>query len=295
MKRTLLIVTTLLLAATAVADDGKPPSTGLSVFANAGGFWADKVTANFYSGRPENTNDILTVLHSNNYGTQIWNNLVSQSLISPSAISSYEQLKVIEYPDMYYRTSYQVGLGLRYDYRSGFGWLLRFDLAKLTAVGAFNLSADGGVGILGDDQYIRCGIMGRENRINIDAALTRTVALSDALDLELNLGVSLINVKVEENLMEIGGATYSILDIWNGQTPDLGVATYDYENQGGIGLGVFASALVGYRVEGLGAFKVGYTCYHSNTVLEGQSAWGWQHMLGIRVEMNNFSFFETTD
>lgn len=291
MKRTVLILTTLLLAASAIADDGKPPSTGLSVFANAGGFWADKVTADFYSGRPENANTIYRVLHSNSYGMQIWNNLTTQGLIS-SAVGSYDQLQVVEWPDMYYRTSYQIGLGMRYDYRSGFGWLLRFDLARLTAIGAFNISSDGGVGILGDDPYIRCGMMGSESRINIDVALTRIVALGDALSLELNLGGSLVNTKVRENLMEIGGATYSILDVWNGQTPDVGVGSYEYMNQGGVGVGVFVSAFVGYGVEGFGAIKAGYTCYHSNTVLEGYSAWGWQHMLGIRVEINNYSFFE---
>ena len=52
MKRLVVVITTLLLAASATADDGKPPSTGLAFFANAGGFWADKATANFYNGRP---------------------------------------------------------------------------------------------------------------------------------------------------------------------------------------------------------------------------------------------------
>ena len=300
MKRIALVVTTLLLAASAVADD-KPPSPGLSFFANAGAFWADKATANFYSGRPDNANTINRVLHSSTYGQQIWQHLVNQQAISPSTIGSYNQLQVVEYPDMYYRLSYQVGLGLRYDYsiasvlssntRSTMGWLLRFDLMKLNALGAFNLSSDNGAGILGSDPYIRCGMLGKEDRISIDLALTRTAKLNDALDLELDLGASLINTKVKDNLMEIKGSTYSILDVWDGQSPDHGVGSYEYINQGGIGYGVFISALVGYAVPGIGAIKAGYTCYHSKTVLENYTAWGWQHMLGVRVEMNNLSLF----
>lgn len=291
MKQIIAIVALLTLAtATAVADDGKPPSsTGLSVFADAGGFWASRNNAGFYSGRPENANTINRVLHSNTYGTQIWNNLVSQGLISPSAISSYEQLQVVEYPDMYYRTSYQVGLGIRYDYASGLGWLLRFDLARLQALGAFNLSSENGAGILGRDQYIRCGILGKEDRINIDLALTYRIALSQTLELEVDLGACLVNSKVKDNLMEIGGATYSILDLWGGRTPDAGVGSYEYINQGGIGYGVLMSALIGYRINGIGAMRLGYTCYQTRTVLEGYSGWGWQHMLGLRIEMNNFS------
>ncbi len=293
MKHIAVVLTALLLATSAAADDGKPPSsryTGLSVFADAGAYWGDKATANFYSGIPENANTILRVLHSNSYGTQIWNNLTEQGLIS-SAVGSYDQLQVVEYPDMHYRTSYQFGMGIKYDYRSGFGWLLRFDLAQLTAIGAFNLSATGGTGILGTDQYVRCGIMGEERRINIDFALTRGVKLSDVLDLELDLGGCMVNTKVQENLMEIGGTNYSILDIWDGQSPDYGVSPYEYINQGGIGFGVFVSALLGYNISGVGSIRAGYTCYHSKTVLKGYTAMGWHHMLGVRFEINNFNVF----
>lgn len=292
MKRTLLILTAIMLAASAAADDGKPPSTGLSFFANAGGFRADDVTANFYNGTPGNANTIDRVLHSNTYGEQIWRSLVNQQLISPTTISNYSQLQVDEYADMSYRISYQIGVGLRYDYPSGFGWLLRFDLTRLTATGAFNLSSDNGAGILGSDRYIRCGILGREDRISIDLALSKTVPLNDALSLELNLGASLVNTKVKDNLMEIGGGSYSILDVWDGHSPDYGVGSYEYINQGGIGYGVFISALVGYSVPGIGSIKAGYTCYQARTVLKGYTAWGWQHMLGIRFEMNNFSFIK---
>lgn len=292
MRRAITLIAILLLAASASADDGQPPSRGLSFFANAGAFWADNNTANFYNGHPNNANTIDRVLHSNTYGNQIWQNLVNQGAISPSTIGNYSQLQVVEYADMYYRTCYQIGLGMRYEYASGFGWLLRFDLARLNAIGAFNLSSDNGAGILGNDRYIRCGILGKEERINIDFAITKTAKLNDLLDIELNLGASLINTKVKDNLMEIGGGTYSILDVWDGQSPDYGVGSYNYINQGGIGYGVFMSLLLGYSVPEVGAIKAGYTCYQAKTVLKDHTAWGWQHMVGVRFEMNNFSFIK---
>lgn len=302
MKRIVLIAALLLAASAATADDGKPPSPGLSFFADAGAFWASNHTANFYNGHPSNANTIGRVLHSNTYGTQIWQHLVDQGAISPSTIGSYNQLQVVEYADMYYRISYQIGLGLRYDYASGFGWLLRFDLTRLNAIGAFNLSSDNGAGILGNDPYIQCGILGKEQRINIDFAIAKTARLSSSLDLEINLGASLINTKVEDNLIEVGGGAYSILDVWDGQSPDYGVGSYEYINQGGIGYGVFVSVLIGYAVPGVGAIKAGYTCRQDKTVLHGgvgtdgtadpYTAWGWQHSLGIRFEINNFSFIK---
>ncbi len=293
MKQLVLTLAALLMAASATADDGKPPSsryTGLSVFANAGAYWADRVTADFYSGAPQNANTIYRVLHSNTFGTQIWTNLTTQGLIT-SAVGNYTQLQVVEYPAMQYRTSFSYGLGLRYDYASGFGWLLRFDLARLNAIGAFNLRAPGGTGVLGSDQYIRCGMLGQEDRINIDFAVTGNITLSETLDLEIDLGIGANNTKVREQVMEIEGVTYSILDIWDGQSPDLGVGQYEYINQGGLGWGFFSSLMLGYKLNGVGAVRVGYTLYHSKIKLEGYNAGTWNHLVGIRFEMNNFSFF----
>lgn len=294
MRQTLAILAALMLTASATAaDDGKPPSryTGLSVFADAGVVWADRNTADFYSGLPTNANTINRVLHSQQYGRQIWQNLTNAGLIS-SAVGDYTQLQVAEYAKMSYRTSFLYGLGIRYDYASGFGWLLRFDMARLQAIGAFNLSSDNGTGLLGYDQYVRCGMLGLEDRINIEFAITRYVSLSGSMDFELDLGAGLVNTKVRDNLMEIAGVTYSILDIWNGNTPDMGVASYEYINQGGIGYSVFASAMLGYSISGVGSIRVGYTCSHAKIVLEGYTAWGWQHMIGLRFEMNNFDFFK---
>lgn len=298
MRHTVLMIAAMMLAgyaeattaAQAEADDGKPPSTGLSVFVNAGGYSAAANAAEFYGGYDSNPNKINNILHSNQYGPQIWDRLVNAGLISPSDITSYSAFTVAEFPPgMDYKLAYQIGLGFRYDYDSGFGWLLRFDMAKLQATGAFNLYKTNGPGVMGNDQYITCGVFGKENRYNIDIAVTKTVAFNDAFDIEVDLGASLVNVKVQENAMEIGGSTYSILDRTDGQIPDLGMAEYDYQNQGRIGYGVFVSALVGYRV-GIGAIKLGYTCYQSRITFIDRKVWGWQHMFGLRLEMNNFSF-----
>lgn len=298
MKRVALILTLAMLAASATADDGKPPSssrrnTGLSVFVNANGYWSSNNTANFYSGDTTATDKvggIRRILSSNTYGQEIWNNLKTDGYIT-DAVGDYRNLSVEEFPHMYYRISYQIGLGFRYDYESGFGWLLRFDLAKLRAQGQWLLSRDNGTGQLGSDRYLRCGIVGQEDRINIDLALTHTVALTHALDLELNLGASLINTKVKDNIIIVNGHSYSILDRWGGRTPDVGIGSYEYINQGGIGYGFFASLLLGYQVQGIGALKIGYTCAQNRIVLQNYTSWGWHHSLGIRVEINNFNFF----
>ncbi|MBR1784631.1 MAG: hypothetical protein IJ760_04250 [Bacteroidales bacterium] len=292
MRAAVVAMAAMLMAGSAAADDGRPPSRGLAITGDAGAWLADNNTADFYSGKPGNSNTIDLVLHSNLYGRQIWQTLVDQGLISPSAIGSHEALRVAEYPSMRYRVGLHYAVGLHYVYASGFGWLLRADMARLHAEGAFNLEATAGGGVLGSRQYVRCGIAGREDRVCIDFALTQRVPLGGRLDLEIDLGASLVNTKVRENIIEAGGGTWSILDVWGGHSPDYNAGSYDYINQGGIGYGVFVSLLVGYELPVLGTMKAGYTCSQARTVLEGHTAWGWQHMLGIRLELNNFSFTE---
>ena len=127
MKRVALILTLAMLAASATADDGEPPSssrrnTGLGVFVNANGYWASDNTANFYSGRPtatDKTGGICRIIHSNSYGHEIWQDLRTNRLIS-DAIGSERDFMIAEYANMYYRLSYQLGVGIRYDYESGF-------------------------------------------------------------------------------------------------------------------------------------------------------------------------------
>ncbi|MBQ9417007.1 MAG: hypothetical protein IJU19_00295 [Bacteroidales bacterium] len=289
--RTLATLTlALTLAAPALADDGEPPSTGLSVFVSADAYRAARNAASFYDGSPSSPNTILRILHSETYGTQIWSSLKNAGLIT-DAIGNYNNLTIAEYPDAIdYRISYQIGLGIRYDYPSRFGWLLRANLAKLQAQGTFNLSTDNGTGILGSTQYIPCGILGKEDRISLDLALTRTFPLSRNLELELDLGASLLNTKVRDNLIEIAGSTYSILDRWNGLSPSSTTGEYDYINQGRIGYGIFTSLLIGYRVSGIGALRLCYTLGHARITFADRQCWGWQHTLGIRAEINNFSF-----
>ena len=149
MKHTAAILTALLLAVSANADDGKPPSstqrnTGLAVFAEANAYWASDVTANFYSGTPtatDNTGGIYRILHSNTYGRQIWQDLRTNRLIT-DAVGDYTMLTVAEFPQMHYRISYQIGLGIRYDTEEGAALLLNVGLNEKKFNGSkLNLSA----------------------------------------------------------------------------------------------------------------------------------------------------------
>lgn len=277
-----------------VAGAGAGRMSGLYLTVDAGLMIPNDKQAGFYSGRPENSNTIGRVLGSELYGTQIWNSLVEGGYISPSAIGSYSQLQVVEYGQMYYKLTYRLGVGLRYVYESGWGWLLSFDYSQLTAAGQFNLSSDGGTGILGTDQYVTCDIFGVERRTFIDLGIAKRIPLTRLLELEVGMGFDLNSTHVQQNGIRVAGRTYSILDVWGGYSPSSVTGTYEYFNEGRIGIGGFGTLAVSY-LAGVGSIDLGYSCHYVQTKLAGYNesdSYALQHTVFLRMNVNNFKLFD---
>ncbi|MBO4752728.1 MAG: hypothetical protein J5526_08340 [Bacteroidales bacterium] len=311
MKRTVLAIVLIMLAEGVMADDwdvhrphGANRPIGLSASINVGMLIANKKQAEFYSGsRVVDTNGshLVTYLErmvkSELFGHQIWQDLVNGGYISTSAVGTPKQLEIVEYGQMHYKLSYQIGLGIRYDWESAWGLILRFDWSRLTAVGAFNLSTGNNVILQGDNQYIRCSIGGQEDRINIDFGVAKRMYVSESIALEVDLGFNLNNLKVKSNAMEIAGTSHDILDRYgiSGDGPAINSATYEYINQGGVGYGGFAGLAVCYVLPGensVGTIDLGYNFYYERLKLEGYSGFAPQHAIFLRFNLNTFSFFD---
>lgn len=269
---------------------------GLYVSVDAGLLVADSKHAQFYSGNPAVTNNTIDrVLRSEQYGNDIWNNLVNASLISPSAIGSYRDFQVVEYPtNMYYKLTYQIGVGIRYVKQNQWGWMLRFDYSQLSAAGRFNISSDNGTGVLGANQYITCDVFGIEKRTLIDFGILKRVPFSDMIDLEFAVGFDLNSTTVQNNAMRIAGHTYKILDVWGGNTPTLGMPAYEYMNEGRVGIGGFGSVAVSYLCN-VGSIDLGYNLYYMQTRLAdfcADNPYALQHNIFLRFSINKIKFFD---
>ena len=264
---------------------------GLSLSINAGTLFADDYHAAFYSGIPTNANTVERLLHSQQYGEQMWTDLASQGLIS-SSIGNYRQLTVAEYGQMHYRLSMQLGVGFRYDFGRNWAWLVRFDYAKLNAVGQFLLNSgrNNSTTLTNQDAYVACPVVGSEKRIVIDLALSHRFPLNDRAFLQADLGASLNNTKVLANDIQVAGRAYSILDVWRGQSPDYGMQGYDYINQGGMGDGGFFTIGYGLDLGHGNSALLHYTLYYTQTNLQHYALFTPQNLIGLRFELGNFSF-----
>lgn len=265
---------------------------GLSLSLDVGLLVPSNFHANFFRGIETNLNTINRVLHSEAYGHQIWNDLTTLDLIT-SAITDYRQLNVEEYGEMSYRLAMQIGMGFRYDYGNGWGWLTRFDYAKLTSTGVFLINATNNTGVLTNQrQYVKCGIMGTEKRVNIDLGVSRKFKMQNGFDIGVEIGGQVNNTEVISNDIEIANRVYNILDIWNGQSPSMGTYAYDYINQGGIGYGGFATLNFGFTMPNYSTLTLAYTFYYNKINLSGYEAFAPQHLITLRFDFDGFSFFD---
>lgn len=261
---------------------------GLSVFIDAGCAMPNQLTAGFYNGTNGNQNTIERILHSQMYGQNIWTNLVNQGLISPSAITDYNGLQIVEHANTEYTVALQLGLGLRYDFVKRFGMIARFDHIKLTAKGMFNLSAGAPSSILSNkNQYIPCGIYGTESRTYIDLGLFKSFFLNDSWRFVLDFGVNVNSTKVLSNDIEVGGVEYSILDVWGGNSPSYGMQAYDYY-QSGIGYGFFITPCIEYVLPNAMGIDLGVSVYYTKINIPGYDKFTPQCNVFIRFLTNKF-------
>ena len=282
-----------LLAVCATLSLRAQTARGLSITIDAGTLFADNYQAGFYSGIPSNLNSVERIMHSQQFGSQMWSDLASQGLINMDVVGNYSQLTVAEYGQMHYRLAMQIGVALHYDFGHNWAWLLRFDYAKLTAVGQFLLNSgfSNSVIVTNQDAYVACPIMGTEKRINIDLGISRRFDINERLYLSADLGGSLINTKVLSNSIQVAGNAYSILDVWGGQSPDAGMQPYEYLNQGGIGYGGFFTIALGFALGGGNNALLHYTIYYTQTHLPDYTTFNPHNLNGLKFQLGNFSFF----
>lgn len=282
----------LLLAFPARAQ--QPLLRGLSLTVDAGVLFVGNGQANFYNGAPGNANTLERILHSETFGRQIWEDLTEQDLIT-SNIANYTQLQVAEYGDMYYKTAFQLGFGLRYDFeKSDWAWLARFNYVKLNAVGMMLLESgrNNASSLTNQNAYVNCPMAGVEKRIFFDLGLVHKFQLDNGLDLEVSAGANANNTQVVSSEVLIAGTSYSILDLWNGQYPSPYTQPYEYVNQGGLGYGGFAGVSLGLTLPSYTAVSVGYTFHYTRVNLQGYEDFAPHHVVAINVALNNFSFFD---
>ncbi|HOI87370.1 MAG TPA: hypothetical protein PLV51_05880 [Lentimicrobium sp.] len=264
-----------------IPEDCKSRS-GLEYGATAGFYIPGNGSANFYSGKPGNENNIEYVFR-NTY----WYNEIYQML------DANDKVILSEYPEnMKYNPAFIFGLFAKYDLNCHTGIYIQFTNAKLRAKDVFSVEVDPPIDYLAEPDIRLFPVYGTEERNLADLGITYSPGNKRAARLMLGGGVSMNSTLVKESVVRIEGKVYDMVNKYSGSyIPGSGQMVYDIR-QGGIGFGVFGT--VGGRFEFSNAIAIepGFTVYYKKISLESASGFYPQYVFFVRLCLRDLISFE---
>lgn len=203
--------------------------TGWRYGLNIGFYFGNKNSANFYSGRPGNENTINYIIN-NKYRYDELRQLINFS----------DTFFILEYPSqMSYDPAVMVGFIAKYNFTNKMGFFFQFNYVKLKATDFFTAEVDP-MQFLTERDIRVYGIVGVEERVNIEMGLSRYLPIGPKMNVFLEGGLNINDSEVKSHEIQIEGQTYDIVNIYGSQNyvPNTSLQSYDVR-QGGIGFGAF--------------------------------------------------------
>ncbi|MBP5556186.1 MAG: hypothetical protein J6X65_00535 [Bacteroidales bacterium] len=208
-------------------------------FIIAGGiYFGGKGPAGYYSGKPENENN-LNYIYGNKY---IWRDQITRLIADNNNFISPNDTLVIgkdDYPeDMRYKPAMSVTLGISYRFDKHWRLTLYYSFARLTTVGGFNVQYTNYVPGNERPEFLTYNLVGKENRSFFDLTGSYTFHVNKVVKPFIELGAQFNFVRVKSFDAVIENKTYNLLDVYGGQTyvPGAGMQELD-TRYGGAGFG----------------------------------------------------------
>lgn len=207
-------------------------------YGGMGGIYiASNSTADFYSGKPTNENNVDYILNNSYWYEEIRH-----------LLDFYDTIFVREYPErMGYSPAFSFGLFVKYDFNCRTGIYAQFYYAKLRANDVVTIEVDPKEYLTEPDIRL-CPIRGVEERNLLDLGITHSIGMNKTARLTLGAGINMNNTLVKESAIYIGEKKYNMMRVYGNRpyVPNSNQQQYEIR-QGGIGFGVFGS--VGARIE----------------------------------------------
>ncbi|KAF0198848.1 MAG: hypothetical protein FD166_1100 [Bacteroidetes bacterium] len=237
---------------------------GLEYGGIAGIYLAGKATADFYSGKPGNENNVNYV-----FKNQYWYDEIYQLL------DVNDTARILEYPEkMKYNPAFSFGLFAKYDLDCRNGIYIQFSYARLTAKDVVSIEVDPKEYLTEPDIRL-LPIYGTEERNMIDLGFTHAFGNNKVARVIVGGGINMNNTLVKEHILKVeskNGLTkkdYNLVNIYGSNSYVPGGTQQGYEmRQGGIGFGIFGTLGVRLEFSPLIAIEPGFTYYYKQIMLE---------------------------
>lgn len=246
---------------------------------NFGMYLPSNYHADFYDGNKSNVNNIDYI-----FGNKYWYEDIYREL------NASDTVFVRELPtNMRYTPAFQIGVYFRRTFDNYLGFSMQFDYSKLTAADYFTVEVDPNI-ILSEPDIRLFNIWGVEERINIDLLISKYIRLKNPRYLPFfELGLNISSTRVKEHKIKIENLTYSLVNVYltGGYVPGSAQNSYEVQ-QGGIGLGISASAGIKLRFNDKISIDPGIRIYYQKISLEGYDLMKPAFAIFIRLGLADF-------
>lgn len=216
---------------------------GVDFIIGAGAYFGGKTPAGYYSGIPENENN-LNYLFGNDYWRK--NDLVPLIAANNNFVSSTDSNICIKYPegyplDVHYKAAMSISLGASYRFNKHLRMTLYYNFARLTAKDVFLVSYTQLVPSNERPDYLEYLLVGKENRSFFDLTFSYTFHLNKVVKPFIELGAQFNFVRVKSFQAIIEDKEFNLLDIYGGSTYNGGYMQEFKPHFGGAGGGAVAA------------------------------------------------------
>jgi len=265
--------------------------TGWRFGINIGMCFANKYSAQYYSGERYNENNIEYVLNNKYWYEEIVQELNSNRIynssdwLPPAGFSdNFDEWKSqynvaegdkawwIYYPvEMKYDAAISPGFYIKYNFNNTTGVFAQTNYVELKTSGAFQMVIDTVTGT-SEPGYRTGFIRGKERRSTIDIGISKFYRTGKFTSIFIETGLTMNSTKVLESRIQIGKQEYNLVNNYSsgGFVPNSnGNQSEIY--QGGIGFGIFLNGGMKLIVSEQVSIDPGVSIYYKNLNLEGYS------------------------
>lgn len=230
---------------------------GLEYGAVAGIYISGGKSAEFYSGKPGNENNVNYVF-LNKYRYDEIRQLLNFN----------DTAFILEYPGkMRYTPAFSFGLFVKYDLNCRTGIYLQFSYAKLSAKDVVTIEVDP-PDYLTEPDIRLLPISGIEERNLVDLGFTHAFGNSKTARFTLGGGINMNNSLVKEHVLRIAEKPFSLVNIYGSNSYVPGTQQGYEMRQGGIGFGIFGTIGARFEFSPAIAIEPGLTVYYKQIKID---------------------------
>ena len=247
---------------------------------NFGAYFANKTSANFYNGSPNNVNN-LDFLMSNIY--------TYREIRTAMGLSESDVIEVQKdgyAMNMHYNVAFSGGLFMRVNLNRKNSLFLQANYAQLRAADVVAILVNPTVYLTFDDIRLE-PVIGKEGRVMIDLGYQRTFPLKSRINLFLQGGVTMCYTQVIKSVFVAEQTEFNLVNIYGDQGYQQGYNNQTFTvNQNAFGFGGYLGVGAGIPLTDMFGIEPGFFMHYYPTNLEGYPDFKPSFGLYLRILMS---------